>query len=133
MSDYSDILNLERHVSKKHPAMGRRERAAQFSPFAALTGYEALLQEEGRLTAEKRVLTEEEKTEVDKALNAFAATKELFLLEYFKADESKEGGELLSIQTRLEKYDEYSGLLYLEGSLRVPVQNIQSARRLYDR
>ena len=47
---YDDIINLPHHVSKTHPPMDMMERAAQFSPFAALTGYEAAAKETGRLT-----------------------------------------------------------------------------------
>ena len=50
--NYEDILHLPRHVSKKHPPMALRDRAAQFMPFAALTGYEEKIEESARLTEE---------------------------------------------------------------------------------
>ena len=52
-SDYSDIIHLPHHVSKTHPQMSMHDRAAQFSPFAALTGYEGVLQETGRVTEQR--------------------------------------------------------------------------------
>ena len=58
---YDDIINLPHHVSKTHPPMDIMDRAAQFSPFAALTGYEAAVKETGRLTQPKIELDESEK------------------------------------------------------------------------
>ena len=55
---YDDIVNLPHPTSKKHPRMSMEERAAQFSPFAALTGFGAVIQEAGRLTGSRRGLTD---------------------------------------------------------------------------
>lgn len=59
--NYNDIINLPHHVSSKRPQMPMIDRAAQFSPFAALTGYDDAISETGRLTDEKIDLSEEEK------------------------------------------------------------------------
>ena len=56
---YDDIINLPHHVSKKHPQMSLHDRAAQFSPFAALTGHKAAINETARLTDEKQILSED--------------------------------------------------------------------------
>lgn len=61
---YDDIIDLPHHVSKVHPRMSRENRAAQFSPFAALTGYEEALEEIERLTEQRMILTECEKEEI---------------------------------------------------------------------
>ena len=53
---YDDIIHLPHHVSQNHPQMPLRDRAAQFAPFAALTGYEAAVEETARLTAQRREL-----------------------------------------------------------------------------
>lgn len=63
---YDDIINLPHHVSKTRPQMSMLDRAAQFSPFAALTGYDAAIKETGRLTDEKVNLSEEEKEALDR-------------------------------------------------------------------
>ena len=60
-TNYEDIINLPHHVSSKRPQMSMLDRAAQFSPFAALTGYDDAIHETGRLTDEKIDLSEEEK------------------------------------------------------------------------
>ena len=65
---YDDIINLPHHQSAKHPRMSMEERAAQFSPFAALTGYGAVIEETGRLTEERIEPTEEQKDEIDRRL-----------------------------------------------------------------
>lgn len=59
------MFNMPHHVSATYPQMSMHDRAAQFSPFAALTGYEAVLQETGRLTAERVELGESAKAELD--------------------------------------------------------------------
>lgn len=58
-SDYSDIIHLPHHISKTHPQMSMHDRAAQFSPFAALTGYDSAILETARLTEEKITLNED--------------------------------------------------------------------------
>lgn len=66
MEGYKDIINLPHHVSKTRPQMSMLDRAAQFSPFAALTGYDAAIKETGRLTDEKIELSEEAKASLDR-------------------------------------------------------------------
>ena len=63
MESYDDIIRLPHHVSQNHPQMPLRDRAAQFAPFAALTGYEAAVGETARLTAERRELDAQEAAE----------------------------------------------------------------------
>ena len=65
-TNYEDIINLPHHVSSKRPQMPMLDRAAQFSPFAALTGYDDAIHETGRLTDEKIDLSEEEKEALDR-------------------------------------------------------------------
>ncbi len=92
---YDDILHLPHHVSKKHPQMSMRDRAAQFSPFAALTGYEDAIGETGRLTEQRRELSEHEQAELNRRLNILAAKineHPKVSIEYFVPDERKTGG-----------------------------------------
>jgi hypothetical protein len=69
--NYDDIINLPRHVSDHHPHMSMSDRAAQFSPFAALTGYGDLVDETARYTEERPTLTESEREELDAKLQQF--------------------------------------------------------------
>lgn len=72
-SPYADIIHLPHHVSQNHPQMPMLDRAAQFAPFAALTGYEAAVGETARLTAERRELDAQEAEELNRRLTDFAA------------------------------------------------------------
>ena len=93
---YDDILHLPHHVSKVHPHMPLRDRAAQFSPFAALVGYEDIIAESARRTTAKRELDETEKAELDRRLAVIAshlAERPEIEVEYFVRDARKDGGE----------------------------------------
>ena len=93
---YADIINLPHHVSKVHPQMSMAQRAAQFSPFAALVGYEDVIDETARQTDSKRELDETEKIELDRKLcviESHLAEKPLVEIEYFIPDKTKAGGE----------------------------------------
>ena len=65
-SPYADIIHLPHHVSQNHPQMPMLDRAAQFAPFAALTGYDDSIAETGRLTTERRELSEQEQNELNR-------------------------------------------------------------------
>ena len=96
---YDDIIHLPHHVSKVHPHMPLRDRAAQFSPFAALVGYEDVVAESARRTTAKRELDESEKSELDRRLAVVAshlAEKPEIELEYFVRDARKDGGEYVT-------------------------------------
>lgn len=93
---YADIINLPHHVSTVHPQMSMAQRAAQFSPFAALVGYEDVIDETARQTDSKRELDETEKIELDRKLcviESHLAEKPLVEIEYFIPDKTKAGGE----------------------------------------
>ena len=96
---YDDIIHLPHHVSKVHPHMPLRDRAAQFSPFAALVGYEEVVAEAARRTTAKRELDESEKTELDRRLAVIAshlAERPEIEVEYFVRDARKDGGEYVT-------------------------------------
>ena len=106
---YDDIIHLPHPVSKTHPRMSMIERAAQFSPFAALTGYGAAIKETARLT--------DRKLELDEETQALLDLRQHFLLEhlaqrpevtitYFEPDTRKEGGSYQTITARVKKLDE---------------------------
>ncbi|MBQ7732347.1 MAG: hypothetical protein IJT68_10975 [Lentisphaeria bacterium] len=92
---YEDILHLPHHVSKERPHMSLLDRAAQFSPFAALVGYEDFIDETARLTTPERELDEAEKAELDRRVGILAAhlgEKPVVTVEYFVPDTLKSGG-----------------------------------------
>lgn len=92
---YEDILHLPHHVSKKRPHMSMLDRAAQFSPFAALVGYEDVIGETARLTTPERELDEAEKAELDRRVGILAAhlaEKPVVTVAYFVPDMHKSGG-----------------------------------------
>ena len=93
---YSDIIDLPHHVSKDRPHLSMRQRAAQFSPFAALVGYDEVIEETRRQTDLKRELDETEKAELDRKLSVIAAhltERPIVVIEYFVPDKTKAGGE----------------------------------------
>ncbi len=92
---YEDILHLPHHVSKDRPRMSMLDRAAQFSPFAALVGYEDIIDETARLTTPERELDEAGKAELDRRVGILAAhlgEKPVVTVEYFVPDKLKSGG-----------------------------------------
>ena len=103
---YADIINLPHHVSKEHPQMSMRQRAAQFSPFAALVGYEDVIEETTRQTDSKRELDESEKAELNRKLSILASLlkeKPVVEIEYFVPDKTKAGGEYVFKSGEVEK------------------------------
>ena len=92
---YDDIIRLPHHVSTVHPHMSLRDRAAQFSPFAALVGYEDIVNETARTTTPKRELDEAEKAELDRRIGILVShlgEKPVVMVEFFVPDEFKSGG-----------------------------------------
>ena len=97
---YDDIIHLPHHVSQNHPQMPLRDRAAQFAPFAALTGYEAAVGETARLTAERRELDAQEAAELNRRLTDLATRlkdRPEVTIEYFVPDDRKAGGAYVSV------------------------------------
>ena len=92
MGAYDDIINLQHPTSTKHPRMPMIDRAAQFSPFQALSGYGAAIQETARLTDQRVELTEEEKMLLDEKLRLLLDTGATGRITDFQPDEKKEGG-----------------------------------------
>jgi len=103
---YADIVNLPHHVSTVHPQMTMAQRAAQFSPFAALVGYEDVIDETSRQTDSKRELDETEKAELDRKLRVIEshlAERPVVEIEFFVPDKTKAGGEYVFKTGEVEK------------------------------
>lgn len=124
---YQEIINLPHHVSKTHPQMPMSDRAAQFSPFAALTGYNSAIRETGRLTEERIELDEE-------ALMALNMRYQLLIdslkespevrITYFKPDERKSGGAYLTITGVVKKVDDYKRLITMQDGMIIPLDDV---------
>lgn len=127
MSGYDDIINLPHHVSAKRARMSRYDRAAQFSPFAALVGYEDTIREAGRVTDDRVFLSDSAVEEVDRMLRVLKTRAEEELrvcLTYFSPDPRKAGGEKTVITGAVRKIDFYQRTLLLEGHHPVPLEEI---------
>lgn len=124
---YEDIIRLPHPTSKKHPQMSMVERAAQFSPFAALTGFDAVIQETGRLTDQRVELGESDREELERRLNYLDAQVEehpLVKVTYFLPDEKKEGGAYVTVQGKLKRINSEEGVLLLEAGEGVSIREI---------
>lgn len=129
VSPYEDLLSLPHPVSKAHPPMPREDRAAQFAPFAALSGHGAAIRETARLTEDWAEPDEDAKAELDRRLGllecglAEGVCPEIAVT-YFQPDARKEGGAYHTLSARLHRIDPYRKELVLEDGRRVPVGRI---------
>ena len=124
---YDDIINLPHLTSKKHPRMSRSDRAAQFAPFSALTGFSAAIDETARLTEERLELDEYEKLAISDAINeiiSVISTQPLIDVTYFIADSYKSGGKYVGVSGNVKKIDEQEGIIVLTDNTRIPISDI---------
>ncbi len=126
---YADILDMPRPVSKKHTPMDRLTRAAQFAPFAALTGYDGEVEEAARLTDAKPELEENEKQLLDQTMQQLLqkeAEHTKLRVTYFVPDEKKAGGVYRTVEGEWKKLDSSGRALVLMDGLRIPLDDILS-------
>ncbi len=122
---YDDILNQEPPAPRRRAAMSMWDRAAQFSAFAALTGYEDVIAETGRLTQSPPELTSEALEELDQALHILLNTPDQAArICWFLPDPRKEGGEILASQGTLLHYDPNRETLLLSDGTRIPKDSV---------
>ena len=130
---YDDIINLPHPVSTRHPQMSLTDRAAQFSPFAALTGHEAAIRETERLTDEWVELNEDRKELLDEQLQMIRESLTdgkgghnlpEIIFTYFQPDEKKRGGAYISVQGKVRKIDEYGHQVLLEDGTALDIEHI---------
>lgn len=127
MGKYDDIINLPHHISKKHPQMSLEARAAQFAPFAALTGYDNAVKETARLTNERIDLDEEAKIMLDAKLQVIReqlSEKPLVTITYFVPDARKDGGKYITTAGNVKKIDDYKHLIILDNGVEIPIDEI---------
>ena len=127
---YDDIIDLPHPVSQRHPQMPLADRAAQFSPFAALTGLDAALQETARLTDQRITLDEYEQAELDKTLQALreaAPQHPSVEITYFQPDARKAGGQYVTSVGHVKRIAEYEQQLILTEGTSIPLSEIIAA------
>ena len=125
---YDDIINLPHPVSKKHPQMSLYERAAQFAPFAALTGYEDAIKETARTTEVFCPVLGREKEEIDQKLYDLQQNQynhPQISIEYFVPDARKEGGEYRTLTGKVRQIDSVNKQLVMENGTTISFQYIR--------
>lgn len=125
---YNDIIRLPHPEPSLHPRMSLENRAAQFSPFAALTGYDEATREEARLTDEKHELSDD----TIEMLDARLAVLEQHLKErppvtvtYFHRDEKKSGGRYITVSGNLKNLDGVKHILHMTDDTKIPIEDIR--------
>lgn len=124
---YDDIINLPHYQSATRPRMSNYDRAAQFAPFAALTGYDDAVKETARLTDKKVELDEYGKDALNERLNmvqdAIDEQPEVSVT-YFLPDKKKSGGAYVTATDRVKKIDEYENIVLLQDGTKIPIADI---------
>ena len=124
---YDEIMGLPHHVSKTRPQMPMSDRAAQFAPFAALTGYDSAIKETGRLTDERIVLDEEALTALDMKyqllMDAFDDAPEVTIT-YFQPDERKTGGKYITATGTVKKVDDFERRITMQNGTKILMDDV---------
>ena len=127
MGKYDDIINLPHHTSPKRLRMSMLDRAAQFSPFAALTGYDSAIKETARLTEERIELDENEQEALDVQLQIIREhlkEKPEITVTYFQQDVRKAGGAYLSLTGNVKQIDDYEKCIVMMDKQKIPGENV---------
>lgn len=127
MGSYDDIIHLPHHVSATRTPMPITDRAAQFSPFAALTGHGAAIVETARLTQGRKELTDDAKADIELRLNLLAkqiASQPQVSITYFQPDEMKDGGSYITVAGIVIKIDVYDHIVVMQDKIKIPIKNI---------
>ena len=122
---YSDILELPYPRPSRRAKMSMVERAAQFAPFAALTGYEDAISETARLTGCRIELDEMEKEDLDRKLRKLSSiAKPIVTVTYYVPDSSKEGGAYITVTAGLLRAEAHTGSLLLDNGVSIRMTDI---------
>ena len=128
-SKYEEIMKHPHHVSKTRPQMPMSDRAAQFAPFAALTGYDSAIKETGRLTDEKIELDEEALTALDMKyqllMDALNEAPKVTIT-YFQPDERKAGGKYITATSAVKKVDDFERRIAMQDGAKIPMDDVLS-------
>ncbi|WP_313560036.1 hypothetical protein [Ruminiclostridium cellobioparum] len=124
---YDDIIHLPHHTSSKHPRMSSLNRAAQFAPFAALSGYDDAVKETARLTDERVELDEYTKNILSNKLQLIAerfTEQPEVVITYFQPDQKKDGGDYVTATGIVKKIDEYNRIVVMTNGIEIPIEEI---------
>lgn len=124
---YDDIIDYEYRGSSRRAHMSMVDRAAQFSPFSALVGYEAVIDETGRLTDSQRELTQSSKDSINEKLYILCENERaqpMVRIIYFEPDRRKTGGSMVTINARIKRVDGYEQTLVLTDGRQIPMEAI---------
>lgn len=124
---YDDMLDLPHPTSTKHPRMSAIDRAAQFSPFAALSGHEAAIRETARLTDRQAELDEDTKAELDQKLRLLTEHCEdcpEVAITYFQADYKKAGGAYQTATGAIKRIDDVQRAVVMTNGACIPIDDI---------
>lgn len=127
MEKYDDIINLPHHVSLTRPHMPILDRAAQFSSFAALSGYDAAVKETARLTDGRLELDKNQKEALNEKLRHVADNIDdhpEITITYFNPDDKKDGGSYVTVTCCVKKIDDYERIVYLTDGTKVTIEEI---------
>ena len=108
----------------KYPKMSMSDRAAQFAPFAALTGHKEAVIEQGRITQEKRILSNEEKLEINKKIVELMNLKSRCRIIYFEKDRTKSGGQYMESVLSFKRLDELNKTLFFKENIQIQIEDI---------
>lgn len=127
---YDDIINLPHHVSRRHPQMSLYYRAAQFAPFAALSGHDDAIEETARLTDEQRELEQGESEELNRKLAYLLQRNENTPVDiiYFQSDGRKNGGSYRTVSGTIKKIDDIGGKIVLTNGTSIPLDAVSDIR-----
>ena len=127
MNNYEDIINLPHHVSNKRPQMSKEQRASQFAPFSALTGYEDAIKETARLTNRKIEVDDGLKEVLNNKLNILEdniKNKPEVSITYFIPDKKKSGGEYNTIIGIIRRIDVVNNLIIMEDKSKIDMKDV---------
>ena len=126
-SKYKTIIDLPHHVSERHPPLSRASYAAQFSPFAALSGYDSIVSETARITDEKPDLDEDAKERLSRKLAVVMrhiADKPTITVTYFLPDQKKDGGKVVTTKGTVKRYDEVEKVIFMAYGEKIAVGSL---------
>ena len=124
---YEDIVDLPHHVSRKHPQPTMADRAARFTPFAAITGYEEMVLEEARVTDDRIEMDESSKAALNEKLNMileFIDEQPEVSITYFEPDKRKAGGAYVTVTGTVKRIDEYEHLVIMTDGKKINIDDI---------
>ena len=122
---YDDIINLEHHVSKKHPRMSLEARSAQFAPFSAVTGYEDEVSEAARITENEIDVTDEVRNDINEKLNYIRQNPMCkAVITFFVKDLKKQGGKYETVEGQVKKINDINNVITMDSELQIKMENI---------